>query len=220
MNRRYGVCLIGLLAGAAAPALAQPVLHLSATGSVQASPDLLVADLLAQATSAGAAAAQRRVNAQMAEGMAAAQAAAGFDARALGYGVMPADERHNTWTAQQTLELRGADAPALLDIVGKLQEAGFVVRALDWQLSPAARRRAHDAATVAALRELQARAAMAAETLGLHIDRLLDVRLDSPGFVPRPMTAMLSRTLSAPPPQASAAPEAVEATVSADIALR
>ena len=62
-------CADAVLAQAAPTTL----LHLSATSSVQASPDELIADLVAQSTSFSAAEAQRRVNAMMAEGMRSAQ---------------------------------------------------------------------------------------------------------------------------------------------------
>jgi uncharacterized protein len=199
-------------------ATAETVLHLSATGSVQASPDQLVADLVAQSTSASAAAAQQRVNALISDGMKAAQGVAGVDARAIGYSVKPTDEKRATWIAQQTLELRGADGPSLLDLAAKLQERGLAAASLDWQLSPALRRKAHDEATTAALNELQARATSAAGTLGLRIDHARDVRLEGPVNQPRPMTAMAARAMSAP--QATAAPEEVVADVSADYVLR
>ncbi len=206
---------IGL--AAVQPALAQvapptTVLHLSATGSVQVAQDQLAAELVAQSTSSSAAIAQRQVNSMMANGMKAAQAIVGVDARAVGYSVVPGDEKHATWVAQQTLELRGADGPALLDLAGKFQERGLALASLDWQLSPPVRRKAHEEATTAALKELQARAASAAATLGLHVDHLQDVRLDDALLRPRqlaPMLAAVSR-MSAPP-QASAAPEEVMA---------
>ena len=58
------------------------MLHLGATASVQAPPDQLVADLVAQTTSRSAAAAQRQVNALIASGMSEARAVAGVEARA------------------------------------------------------------------------------------------------------------------------------------------
>jgi predicted secreted protein len=215
---------IGL--AAVQPAMAQvapptTVLHLSATGSVQVAPDQLAAELVAQSTSSSAAMAQRQVNSMMANGMKAAQAIVGVDACAVGYSVVPGDEKHATWVAQQTLELRGADGPALLDLAGKFQERGLALASLDWQLSPPARRKAHEEATTAALKELQARAASAAATLGLHVDHLQDVRLDDALLRPRqlaPMLAAVSRMNA--PPQASAAPEEVMAQVSADVLLR
>ncbi len=208
------------------PAVAQTtsqetVLHLSANGLVQVVPDQLAAELVARSTSASAATAQRQVNGLMADGMKMGQAVAGVDARAVGYSVAPGDDRHATWIAQQTLELRAADGPALLDLAGKLQEHGLALASLDWQLSPALRRKAHEEATTAALKELQAEAASAAATLGLHVDHLQDVRLDEASFQPRRGVPMMAVSrMSSPPPQASAAPEDLTAQVSADVLLR
>jgi uncharacterized protein YggE len=219
----FAVCgaASGVARGQSAAPEGMTLLHLSASASVPASPDLLVADLVAQSTSPSAAGAQRRVNALMADGMQAARGVAGVEARAVGYSVAPTDEKRTAWTAQQTLELRGADGQVLLDLAGKLQERGLVATALDWQLSPALRRKAHEAATTEALKELQARAASVAATLGLHVDHATDVRLDGPVFQPRPVFAMAPMAArAAAPPQASAVPEEVTATVSADWVLR
>ena len=228
MMRRGAIALgvavvIALTRTEAALAQAAPttLLHLSATSSVQASPDQLVAALVAQSTSSSAADAQRRVNALMTEGMRATQGTTGIEARAVGYSVYPADDKRTTWTAQQTLELRGSDGPVLLDLAGRLQEKGFAAATLDWQLSSGLRRRTHDEATTAALKELQTRATAAAATLGLHIDHLQDVRLDGAASQPRPLLPAQTMALRAAlPPQTTAAPEEVTAEVSADVVLR
>lgn len=217
-----GVAIVMCLGGAG-PTLAQTapntLLHLSATNSVQVTPDQLVAELVAQSTSSSPAEAQRHVNALIAAGLQTAQGIRGVEVKAVGYAVTPTDEKRTTWTAQQTLALQGADGSAVLDLANRLQEKGFVTAALDWQFSLGLRRKAHDEATTAALKELQERAASAAATLGLHIDHLQDVRLDGPMFEPRPhgMQAMVARAAA---PQATAAPEAVTAEVSADVVLR
>ena len=204
---------------AQAPA-GETLLRLSVTESAQAAPDQLVADLVAQDTAPSAADAQRRVNALIAQGLQAARAASGIDARAIGYQVSPADEHRTTWLAQQTLELRGADGPALLDLANRLQQQGFVTASLDWQLSPALRRKTHAEAITAALRSLQEQAASAAATLGLHVDHLKDVQLLPLDFRPiRPMMARAARA-STPAPQATAAPEDVTAQVSGEVVLR
>ena len=122
---------------------------------------------------------------------------------------------------RQTLELHGSDGPALLDLAGRLQQDGLAAASLDWQLSPTLRRRAHEEATTAVLKDLQVRAAAAAATLGLKVDHLRDVMLDAPEFQPRrpfPMMALEAR--AAPPPQVTAAPEDVTANVSAEIVPR
>ena len=138
MNRALMIALMVVSAGTAGLVRAQPVpggavgasaetlLHLSAEGAVQAAPDQLVAALLAQATAASAAEAQRRANALVAQGLQAARSVPAVEARAIGYGVSPADEKRTQWTAQQTLELRGGDGPALLDLTNRLQQLGFV----------------------------------------------------------------------------------------------
>ncbi len=110
---------------------APTMLHLGSTASVQALPDELVADLVAQGTSRSAAAAQRQVNTLIAAGMTEAHGVASVDARAIGYSVDPSDDKRTAWTAQQTLELRGHDGPSLLDLTGRLQQRGFATASLD-----------------------------------------------------------------------------------------
>jgi predicted secreted protein len=200
--------------------LAATILHVSATGSVRVAPDQLTAELVAQDTSPSAAAAQRRVNSMIDAGMKAARSVPGIDARAVGYSVWPTGDKHQAWTAQQTLELRGADGPSLLDLAGRLQDSGLAASSIDWQLSPALRDRAHGEATTAALTALQARAASAAATLGLQVDHASDIRLDSPIYEPRPTPMMAMAVRAAPSPQATGAPEEVSAAVSGDYILR
>jgi uncharacterized protein YggE len=210
----------GAMGQPAAPEAAT-MLHLSASASVPASPDQLVIAMLAQVTSASAAAAQRGVNGLIADGMQIVHGVAGVDARAIFYSVTPSDEKRATWTAQQTLELRGPDGQKLLDLAGKLQERGLAAATLDWQLSPPLRRKAHDEAITAALKELQTRAASAAAALGLHVDHATDVRIDSPIYQARAAISMMAMApRGVPPPQATSAPEDVTASVSADVVLR
>ncbi len=219
---RWAVIVGGL--AAALPAAAQTaapattLLRLSATGSVSAAPDVLVAELTAQSTAPSPATAQRRVNAMIAEAMKTAAGVTGVAAKAIGYTVGQADEKRVAWTAQQTLDLRSADGPALLDLVGTLQAHGLVTASLDWELSPDKQQQAHDAATTAALKTLQARAATAAQALGLQVDSFKEVRLDESGIGPRPMMRMMAASATAP--QATPGQQDVTAQVSADVVLR
>ncbi len=205
-------------------------LHLSADGSVQVPPDLLVADLVASATSASPAVAQRAVNTLMLHGLNAAKGVTGVDARAMDYSVDPVDlnepllptsrplPRRSGWTAQQTLELRSPAGEQLLDLVGKLQGEGLAVGSLGWQLSPALGDKARNAAMVEALKALRSRAAAAASTLGLEVDHLQDVRVDMPEVFPvRPMMAMAARM---GPPSATASPQFVSSQVTAEVIVR
>jgi uncharacterized protein YggE len=206
-------------------------LHLSADGSVLVPPDELVATLLAEARSASAAAAQHQVNELMAQGLKEARGIAGVEARAIGYSVRVADSatpavpderptpQRPGWIAEQTLELRSNAGEQVLELVGKLQDVGFAVAGLDWQLSPALGRKARDTAMQEALKALQVRTAAAAAVLGLKVDHLQDVRVDMAEVVPvRPMMAMAAR--AGPTPEATAVPQAVTSRVCADVVLR
>lgn len=204
-------------------------LHLSADGSVSVPPDELVATLVATAKSPSAAAAQHQVNVLMAQGLKEAQAIVGITARAVGYSVQSADpvpatvekptSQRSEWVAEQTLELRSNASEQLLSLVGKLQGAGFAAARLDWELSPVLGRKARDAAMQEALKALQARMTAAAAVLDLREDHLQDVEVDMRDIVPvRPTMAIAMR--AGPPPQATAAPQAVTSEVSADVVLR
>jgi uncharacterized protein YggE len=220
-------CGLALVFGAI-PAHAQTppqpptLLHLSATRSVSTDPDELVADLTAQSMSASPAAAQRQVNGLVASAMKLAATVPNVTAKAIDYSVDRADDKRMTWQAQQTVDLRSADGPALLDLVGKLQADGLVVNSLEWQISTEKQLQTHDAAMALALKALQAQAAKAAAALGLHVDHIQDVRLDhSEPVMPRPvMMAGKMAFGGAPAPQATAARQDVTASVSADIVLR
>lgn len=45
------------------------------------------------------------------------------------------DEKPTDWTTQQTLDLRGGDSEALLDLIGRVQALDLAVSGLDWQVS-------------------------------------------------------------------------------------
>lgn len=91
---------------------------------------------------------------------------------------------------------------------------------LDWQLSPALRRKAHDEATTAALKELMTRIKSAASTLGLQVDHVQQVTLGGPAYQPRPFPVMAMAARAMPAPQATSGPEEVTAEVSADYVLK
>ena len=72
---------------------------------------------------------------------------------------------------------------------------------------------------------MQATALSDAYTLGLQVDHIQDLQLDSPDDRPRPMlrsfaTAIRTATTPMPVPEMTAAPEDVAAEVSATLVLR
>jgi uncharacterized protein YggE len=206
------------------------ILHLTAEGSVSVAPDVLVADLTAQAVSPSAVEAQRKVNALMASGMTDVKTVSGVEARAVDYSVEMTDQpepqaghkARPSWRAQQTLELRSGESETLLDLVGKLQERGFAAASIDWHLSPVVSRKARDDAMEDALKTLRARAQRAAAALGLSVDYLKDVRVDIPNpvFPVRQMAVATMAARATPPPQVTPSVQTITSDVSAEIVLK
>jgi predicted secreted protein len=215
-----------LLAGVALaqPAHADTVLHLAETATVMAAPDEIAATLRAEATSTSASDAQARVNAAMQDALAQARKVEGLTVSTGGYGVWRTNSPDHTdhWQVSQTLNLTGHDGPALLTLVGTLQQHGLVVGTLGWRLSRPAERQAHQAATKQALAALRGRVDEAAALLDLRFDLFKEVRLDSPA--PQPMFRAMAAPMaigasSAPPPSVAPEEVPVSATAEADAVL-
>ncbi len=213
---------ITLLAGllAAAPAYAETVLHLAETATVMVAPDEIAATLTADATGPSASDAQGRVNTAMQAAIAQARGVQGVSVSTGGYGVWRTNQpgQPESWQVNQTLNLSGLDGPALLALVGALQQRGLAVGNLGWRLSRSAERQAHQVATKQALSALRGRVDEAAGLLGLRFEQYKDVRLDS--ATPQPMfksmaASMSLRASAAPPP--SVAPEDVPVSATADV---
>lgn len=193
------------------------LLHLSATGTVQETPDLLVAQLAAEANSASPVAAQRQVNGLIAAAMSQAAKVAGVATHLDGYSVQQSGDKQVRWTARQSLRLQAGDATALLDLVGRLQQSGLVISDLAWTLSPARMQEASRRAADLALRALQADAAAAAGSLGLKVGTVRDVSLTEQGGGPRPMFRMRMAAMAAP--EATQDAQDVSREASAEIEL-
>jgi predicted secreted protein len=195
-------------------------MHISASATAKVSPYDLVADLTALATAPYAVLAQRKVNRLMATAAKDAKGASGLEASFQDYSVQFIDDRPAHWIAQQTLELRGANAETLLDLVGHLQTLGLAIGSLDWQVSRERNAETLRQATIVALKTLRAEAAEAAAALGLVVDHIdsVDIGEGPPVFpMERPAFAMAT---TMPAPQSTPRSQEVTATVSADVVLR
>ena len=139
-----------------APAgLGPSMMHLSAQARIKVAPDELVASLATIAVAPTATAAQRRVNEMMAKAKATAAGTPGTRTSFRGYAVFYIEEKPPHWTAQQTIEGRGGDGEAVLDLVGRLQALGLALGSLGWEIfrgagrADAARRHAEGAGRIA-----------------------------------------------------------------------
>lgn len=193
------------------------LLHLSATGTVQETPDLLVAQLAAEATSADPVAAQKQVNRLIAAATSLTAKVTGVVPHLAGYSVEHSGEKQQLWTARQTLRLQAMDATALLELVGRLQGSGLVIGDLAWTLSPARMEEAERLATDKALKALQANSVAAARSLGLKVGTIRDVSLSDNSNGPRPMMRMKAMAMASP--EATQDAQDVSRDASAEIEL-
>jgi predicted secreted protein len=226
MRRCVPAGLAALVLVLAEPAWAETLLHLGETATVMAAPDEIAATLRAEATSVSASEAQSRVNATMQDALAAARQITGIAVSTGGYSVWhiaPTLTDHaEHWQVSQSLNLTGHDGPALLTLVGALQQRGLAVGILGWRLSREARRTAHQAATDQALLALRTRTENAAAQLGMRFDQFKDIRLDSAGpppMMPRATVGMAMTSAGSAPPAAVAEDVPVSATAEADVLL-
>ena len=219
--------LAGALLAGAAPARAQTILHLAETASVPAHPDELAATLQAEAASSTAADAQQRVNTIVSDALNRAHQVAGVAVSTGSYtawrtGPTPQDQTER-WQASQSLELHGRDGPALLALVGELQQHGLAVNQLGWRLSEQGGRDARSRAIADALQALRGRADAAASLIGMRFEAFKEIRLDTPRPAPMPrmmMAAPAAANVAAMPPNAEAEDMPVSATAEADVLLK
>lgn len=197
-----------LLGMAAAPAGAQTVLTIGATGQVNAAPDEATASLTAQATSPDAAKAQAQVNALMSKALEAARATSGVAATTGSYGTSQqttdTQPPKTVYQASQSLNLvlpaaDGIPPARFTDLVGKLQAQGLLLNDLGGDLSAKAQVEAQQAAVLVAIAQIQAQAAAVAAQLHESVGAVKTLSVNaqpSPG--PRPLMAMAMRAEAAP----------------------
>lgn len=211
----------------AAPAAAETTLHLGETATVMAAPDEIVATMRDEAMGPAAPEAQARVNTAMQDALTRARQVTGVTASTGGYSVWrtgpTTQDRSERWQVSQTLNLTGHDGPAMLGLVGELQQRGLVVGNLGWHLSRAAERKARLEATKQALSTLRDRVDEAAALLDLRFSQFKDVRLDSAGPMPMFRSAAAPMAMSAAgsalPPSVAAEDIPVSATAEAEALL-
>ncbi|MCB1909391.1 MAG: SIMPL domain-containing protein [Rhodocyclaceae bacterium] len=224
------VLTVGLLAEASAaeplPA-GPPTVRLTAEASVGAANDLAIAHAYVEASGPSPAELATRINRTIADALETAKGQPEVAVRSAGnhsnpiYGsVRSAAGRAQIegWRMRATLELESTDVAALSALLGRLQ-ATMAVADISLSPSPATRRRAEDRALVEALKNFEARAALAASTLGRKYRiRELDLNAGSHRPPVPMMRASLASAEAAPTPLA-AGEGSVTVTVSGTVEL-
>ena len=125
------------------------------------------------------------------------------------------------WRGSQTIDIESKNSAKLLEAVGKIQNMGFAMNNLAYTLSQDVMEKTRDELMVEALKKLQAKAKIVAQTLGKSSVELVDVNVDTGGPVMPMYKTMMARgemamaADAAPPPVAEAGETDVTLTVSA-----
>lgn len=198
-------------------------LDLSVTGRASHAPDAMRAVLEAVGRARSAAAAQEAVNRMMTMALGEVDHVSGLVAVTGGYSVVPANQDSTEWIARQGMTLRfdaapdAAAAAPVRALIGRLQQAGLQLQALDGTLSAKTETATRDRAIADAARRLRAEAAGVARALGERVGALRSVRLEAPGV--RPVVGMMALK-KAVAPAARPGPVEEQVSLSATIELR
>ena len=216
------------------------IINFSATEKRTMPQDLLIASLRIEAEDkSDPAAIQKKINEAMKKAIELAKAEKSFKVSTGSYSVYKYDqpvivnqktgEQKNepVWKGSQTIDIESKDATKLLDTVGKIQGLGFAMNNLAYTLSPEVVDKVRDELMVEALKKLQSKAKVVAETLGKANVDLVDVNVDTGGpIVPMYKTMMARETMAMdaagamPAPVAEAGETDVSLTVSARALIR
>ncbi len=194
------------------------VVHLTARAEQLLPRDRLQASLAVEVAGATPQQVQADINKRMEAALVRVRAVASVKPQTGGYNVYQTREPNKpvVWHGSQSLMLSSDMPPALLDLVGALQQQGLVTSGLAYELSPDSLRKAEDALTAEALSGLRQRADRVAADLSMSVQQLRDVvvgNAQTDGRPPIAMRVMLGKAAAPTPPSA----EPGDATVSVNV---
>ena len=212
----------------------QTALNISATETVEAEQDMLVASLRIQMEDKDAKTIQDTINKAMAKAVTEAKKYKGLKIETGQYYVHP-DYRYeqnretgenkqilDKWRGSQTLTIKSLNADDVLKVTGNIQDMGFVMNSLEYQLSPKKYEEIRDGLMETTIKSLNERAKRVATALGKANVDLVEINVDAQPMMPQPvyargakmeMMAMSADAMSAP--VAEAGETSVSMTISA-----
>lgn len=175
MRHALSFCLpLSLSLLSSAPALAQApatgaVVELAVEASRTTSNDLFQATAYAEATHSNSASVARQVNQQIASALSTAKSYDKVKVKTGGTHTYPVygknDRSIEAWRMRSEIQLESRDAPALAELLGKLQ-GNLAVSQLNATPAPETAQKSEAEATVSAIHAFRKRAALIAGTLG------------------------------------------------------
>lgn len=221
----------GVAVGQPSPLLpeGQTLITLSVTERQRVVQDVLVAELRLEVEDRDPAQVQNKINSQMTAGL---QRARGID------GVMPSTGHYGVyqinrqpqgarpdpvWRGSQSISLRGDDAAVVLALAGELQEQGFIMNQLSYQLSTEKADEVRDAMMEAAIDRARAKVERAAAALGKTQVDIAALSVDTAGSdyaPPMMLRAMAADAAEMATPVAEAGETEVTLTINVQAVAR
>lgn len=211
----------------------QTALNISATENLDVEQDTLVASLRIQYEEKDAKTVQKKINDAMAEAVALAKKNTSLKVETGQYYVSPdyryikTDEENNKrvldkWRGSQTLTIKSETAEDVLNVTGKIQDMGFMMNSLNYQLSQKKHEEIRDGLMEVTVKKLRDRAMRVAKALGKSDVDIVEINVDSNNYNPRPVYARAQKMEMAvmadsamPAPTAEAGETNVSMTISA-----
>jgi predicted secreted protein len=198
------LCSMLACAHAQAAAVTEPrgtKVNLDARAAVEVDNDVMRATLFVEMEDADSARLADKVNRATNEGLKLAKGFTKLRAKTSGYTSYPVTDKNKIvrWRSRSEIALEGEDFRLMAEAIGKLQ-AGMQLGAVDFSVSPAARARAEDGLTQAAIAEFLRKAEMVTKGFRGGGFDVLEANVSSEGGYtpPRPMVTMKAMSDSAP----------------------
>jgi predicted secreted protein len=176
---------------------------LSASDQKKVEQDLLVASLRIELDNKDARKVQDEINKAMQKAMDIAKAEPSIKVSTGNYYVYSYDpnpsptplsredqQKRMVWKGSQTIDLQSKDSQKILEIVGKIQDAGFAMNGLNYMLSPELAEAQKDELLVGALKKIKTKAELISKTLGKSGYDIVEVNIDG-SYMPQPQPVMM-----------------------------
>lgn len=216
----------------------QTVLNISATERVEVEQDTLVASLRIQVEDEEAFKVQKEINTAMKKAVDLAKQNEDLKVETGQYYVSPDYRQVKTsmttskreidkWRGSQTLIIKSKNSQDVLEIVGIIQDMGFVMNGLSYELSKNKYESARETLMEDTIKALQERAQRVAKSLGKSKVDIVEINVDSMPMNPRPvytrtaskMEMMSMAADSMPAPTAQPGTNDVSMTINARVIL-
>lgn len=173
-------------------------LNISATETVEVEQDLLVASLRIQREAKTSREVQEHINKAMTVALDKIKAVKSVKVETGQYYVHP-DYRYikkpdgdneqvlDQWRGSQTVTVKGKEAADVLALAGSLQDMGFMMNGLNYQLSPEKYEEVRDGLMEVTIKKLSDRAQRVGKALGKNKVDLVEINVDAMQNSPRPV---------------------------------